>query len=173
MYSRPKDYIPRRQNAHVREQKYIAVCHDWRYIHTWLAQFVNLLPRREVPESVSAPTRFSEAHAVPDIAEIMEQAEWRTGETCAGEFSSKPLPTSSQFFRRVQEIWSALDRIFEDLCATIHCTYIILRWLSIALFEFLNGQNIRNYPCRNQEFFDRYLKHSFWGERKENITILR
>lgn len=164
--ARSKDYIPGRQSAHGGAKKYIAIFHDWRYIYTWLAQFVNLLPRRGAPGSVLAPTRFSEAHAVPDIARIMEQSERRTRGRCVpANFHRKCLLTSSQFFRCVQEIWSALDRMFEDLCAL----YIYNTSAWIALFEFSDGQNMRNYPRRSQEFLELWpLKRSFWDERKEN-----
>lgn len=51
------------------------------HLYTWLAQFVNLLSQRGSSSlgSVPAPTRFSEAHAAPDIAGIMEQAESTNG----------------------------------------------------------------------------------------------
>lgn len=141
-----KDYTPvARDKVRTWEQKiYIAVCHDWRYIRTWLAQFVNLLPRRGPPGSVPAPTRFSKSACCAGYCRDNGPGrERRTrGRRVPANFHRKPAvpPTSAWFFRRAREIWSAL----EYLCAAMRCTYTSLTW--ITLFEFPNEQNIRDYP---------------------------
>jgi len=145
-----KDYIPGRKSAHRGAKKYIAIFYDWRYIYTWLAQFVNLLPRRGAPGSVPAPTRFSEAHAVPDIAGIMEQAERRTRGKCV---------CRQIFIENVYDLEPVFPMCSRNMIGTrsylwrfiAYCTYIILRWLELL---FSNFQIRVKHPHRNQEFFE-------------------
>jgi len=94
------------------------------------------------PGSVPAPTRFSEAHAAPDIAGIMEQAEngdcGEERETCAGKFSSKTStdlePVFSTCSRNMIGTRPHLWRF------TMHCTYMILRWLGLLFSNFRTGK---------------------------------
>lgn len=94
-------------------------------------------------------------------------------EMCAVEFSSKistdlepVFPTCS---RNMIGTRPHLRRFMLNDALYVYNTSVT--W--IALFEFSNGQNIRNYRCRNQESFDRHLKHNFCDEKRKDIKTQR
>lgn len=146
-----KDYVPRAGKIKCAwgSKKYTAVCHDWRYIRTWLAQFVNLLPRWGAAGSVPAPTRFSEAHTAPDIAGIMEQAKCGGGRVrenvCRRIFTENRRRSRASFSDMLEKYDRHSTTSFKIYAQRSAC---MSRWFGLLFSNFrieTFRQNIQNY----------------------------
>lgn len=140
--ARSKNYIPSRQSMHG-EVKKIYRCFRRLAVHLYLigpiCQFA--LSTRSARIGPGADPIFRSACCAGYCQDNGAGSGGCGGRCVPSNFHRKPLPTSSQFFRHAQEIWSALDHIFEDLCSTTHCTYIILRyWLGLLFSNFRTGK---------------------------------
>lgn len=63
-------------------------------------------------------------------------AKWAEVEMCRRIFiENRRRATSSQFSRCTREIWSALDRIFEDLCVTALCVLLLSNFWGCGIFK--------------------------------------